>query len=97
MKKRHKGISTNRLKTNPREKVFADAWEELNAQPRSRRTPATVDYLIHPSNNDPSIASLHATDRECEVAATVIQWLGSPVGWSWLQETMAKIHGKAGE
>ena len=32
------------------------------------------------------------SDRDEMIAATVVQWLGSPVGWSFLQEAQDKIN-----
>lgn len=90
MKSRHNGISVNRLDENPREKVFHKAWKELNRQQHPQH-PAVVDYLAYPENNVGTQRPTLATDDECRLAATIIQWLGSPIGWSWLQETLSKI------
>jgi hypothetical protein len=43
----------------------------------------TLDYLLAKNCNDPNG---EVTDRDREVAATVIQWLGSPVGQDFVAE-----------
>lgn len=72
-----KGLHTHRLRDNPEEAKFAAAWD---AECQHR----ILHYLLHTGDQggqpppDPSL-------RECEVAATVIQWLGSSVGQSFLE------------
>ena len=78
MSKRHQGRNRHRLDQNPQERKFARLWEHENRHPRS-----IVDYLM---NGDGGLAPKSATDEQCEVAATVIQWLGSPVGEGFLRD-----------
>ncbi len=72
------GLHTHRFGDNPEEKRFAKAWERFDG--------ANLDYLLQCGE------PLHlgypppATDRERVVAATVIQWLGSPVGQGFLRD-----------
>lgn len=76
---RHQGISTNRLESNPDEKVFAEAW--------AKEAPTTLGYLLCGQDR-----SQHEyTQRDATVAATVIQWLGSPVGAGFLDDVQRKI------
>jgi hypothetical protein len=71
---KHRGMRTYRLKDNPEEKRFAQAWSEqgnilaylLDERPVQGGRPPTP------------------SDRDELVAATVIQWLGSPVGQHFL-------------
>lgn len=73
---KHHGLSRYRLEQNPLEKKFADAWEE--------QAPRTLGYLLcgqDRSNHDYS-------ERDAAVAATIIQWLGSPVGESFVREVL---------
>ncbi len=77
MKTKHIGISANRLSPaadNPREVAFAAQWS--NEQEENR----TLAHLI----------GKDFTDREAQVAATIIQWLGSNVGMRFLEETMKR-------
>lgn len=70
-----KGLHTYRFKENPEEKRFAEAWAKNNPLPwllDERR-------LQTGRPEDPS-------DRDTVVAATVIQWLGSPVGQAFLRD-----------
>lgn len=78
---KNKGLHMHRLQKsrgNPDEVKFAAAWEEKNERG------AVLAYLLQPGSQsgrppDPS-------DRDVTVAATVVQWLGSPVGQAFLQE-----------
>lgn len=69
--KRAKGLHEYRFKQNPEEKRFAAAWEREHV----------LEWLLGPGNERVS-----PTEREKVVAATVIQWLGSPVGQAFLSD-----------
>jgi len=75
---KHKGLSTYRLADNPLEQRFAEAWESM--QQRGN----ILDYLLSPTNR----LDTTATERDKIVAATVIQWLGSPVGQTFLRDVL---------
>ena len=82
-KKGPKGLHTYRLdpkQDNPEEVRFAKAWDaEVN---RELGPPhGTLAYLLG-DGKDPVVV----TDREEVVAATVVQWFGSPVGQAWLRD-----------
>lgn len=74
------GLWTHRFKDNPEELRFAEAWDEINETGRilawllDTRDDGAVGKPADPSTNDRM------------VAATVIQWLGSPVGHGFLSE-----------
>jgi len=73
----HVGTSSNRLRPdadNPREVAFAMEW--TRAQVESRQLARLL------GNN--------FSDRDAEVAATVIQWLGSNVGMCFLEEAIKR-------
>lgn len=80
----HHGRGRHRLNSNPLEKAFADAWESENA-PRSGRPHGLLDWLKGDGNR-PGIV----TQEEATIAATVVQWLGSTVGQSFLADVLAK-------
>ena len=86
---KNKGRSTFRFKHNPAEKIFAEAWEAQNSFPNSGGR-QTLDYLLAENINHPMG---EVTDRDRQVVATVIQWLGSPVGQAWLKDVQEKIDG----
>lgn len=65
-----RGLHSHRLKREPEEKRFADAWDD-------------EDVLKHLLGD--GVDALHDIGpRDEVVAATVIQWLGSEVGQSFL-------------
>ena len=77
-KSKHRGLQQYRYKDNPEEKRISDAWVTKNEYGN------VLAYLLHIGDQhgkppDPS-------NRDVEVAATVIQWLGSPMGQHWLME-----------
>ncbi len=79
---KNEGISLNRINSNPLEHRFAVAWEELNTDEVGHLNGrGTLDYMLSPTNRpDGEVA-----ERDRVVAATVIQWLGSPVGQRFLK------------
>lgn len=73
---KHDGLFIKRLSelaNNPREVTFAQLWKEENNANERR-------FLLQLLLQD------ELTQRDAEVAATVIQWLGSNVGMSFLTE-----------
>ena len=77
---KHEGFHKDRLRKNrdnPREVAFAEQWIfENDWGPRKCKM---LDALIP-----------DATKRDAEVAATIIQWLGSNVGMGFLIEAMQR-------
>lgn len=67
------GLNHYRTRDNPMEKVFADAW--------AREGERLLAYLLNHGETSP-----WPSDRDYAVAATVIQWLGSPVGQCFLRD-----------
>jgi hypothetical protein len=88
---KHKGLRTYRFKfnDNPMERVFAEAWVEEN------RVVSGNSLLDHLLAEDPNRPRGEVSQRDATVAATVIQWLGSPVGQCFLQDVVEKSHEKA--
>jgi hypothetical protein len=78
----HEGKSLHRLSSNPLEKAYHDAWLEHNDQPYG----GTLAYLLGDGNRP----SCDFTERDAEVAATIIQWLGSPVGQRFVEGVLSK-------
>lgn len=76
-KLKHVGINAHRLKDNPEELAFANAWDVFAAK--------QLKYLLCPPGLEQRWAVEPADDARV-VAATVVQWLGSPVGRSFLRE-----------
>jgi hypothetical protein len=81
---RNKGKWQYRFKDNPLEKAFAQEWEDRN---NGRMGPDTLDYMLA---EDPNRPMGEVSDRDREVAATVIQWLGSHVGSRFVKNVLCK-------
>lgn len=78
---KNEGMSQYRFRSNPLEEIFTIAWEELNTSDFGHDT--TLDYMLA---KDPNRPCAEVTDRDRMVAATVVQWLGSPVGQNFLRD-----------
>lgn len=72
------GKSTHRFKTNPHELVAAKIWAEHN---RDQDTSGILPCLL---GNGQTLRT--PTQEEWLVASTLMQWLGSPVGRSYLRD-----------
>lgn len=81
---KNKGIRQYRFESNPLEKAFAIKWEELN----NSRLIDILEYILSAEPNSPA----SVTDREREVAATIIQWLGSPVGFGFIKQVLKEAN-----
>ena len=76
------GFCANRLEEdpsqpgskNPREVTFAELWDEMNKVGHGGQ-PSFVERMIP-----------NCTDRDIQVAATIIQWLGTNVGIDMIRE-----------
>jgi len=77
-----KSRNSHRFQQNPLEKRFVDTWIEQNKYGH------TLSHIL----NGPSLYGLHTpavtSDHDEEVATTVIQWLGSPVGQAFLEDVL---------
>ena len=78
-KPKHRGLSTYRLADNPEERRFAEAWQEHNDRGR------TLDYLLDPHKGERGNPP-EAEEPDRVLAATIVQWLGSPVGQGFLRD-----------
>ena len=88
MKLKHEGMNLNRLTKeadNPREVVFAEMWKRENSRRRmSLLAWILKDWVKDPCGRDANEVSQH----DATVAATVIQWLGTNVGASFLTDVI---------
>jgi hypothetical protein len=76
-----KGLHPYRFKENPEEKRFAEAWAQHDDPDHVH-----LAYLLHVGSQGGGIRPVGASERDKVVAATVIQWLGSPVGQGFLRD-----------
>lgn len=76
------GLHPHRLKDNPAERRMSKAWKRRHAEVYGDMLGQLLDHRTG-GKDTPSL-----TTRDRVVAATVIQWLGSPVGTSWLAEAL---------
>ena len=83
MNSKFTGANSHRTETNPKEQAFADAWQEQNKWKHSM----LEQLLSADGGKTPAQVSL----RDEMIAATVIQWLGSPVGSCFLRDVLEKI------
>jgi hypothetical protein len=88
---RHVGVSHGRTKVDygglvNREKIFSDQWRRENeGVPSCLNGGKGVLELIVCSGEDGRLVR-DLTQLEAAVAATVVQWLGSNVGWCFLEQ-----------
>jgi len=79
---KHESLRRYRLDSNPIEKIFAEKWEQWQSIGN------TLAYLLNKENNSDWI---NVSQRDATVAATIIQWLGSPGGQSFLDKVQEEI------
>ena len=86
---KNKGIRQYRFKDNPLERCFAEKWDSLNSNVFNGRLDGRglLDYIMA---HNLMMPNGEVSDRDRVVAATVIQWLGSPVGQDFLDNCMGK-------
>lgn len=75
-----KGFHTHRFADNPEEQRFAEMWTRMGLDG------SNLDYLLTSVENHDNGRLEPASARDRQVAATIIQWLGSPVGQGFLRE-----------
>lgn len=73
-------INEHRLKREPLERRFLEVWDKKKKQQK------ILSYILdrdHTNRGD-----YLPTEEEVEIADTLIQWLGTPVGQGFLGEVM---------
>ena len=79
MKIKHEGINVHRLKGNPLEAKFAEAWKKE----ADRGLLGLLLCTCHHRNHEHRYSQ-----RDATVAATIVQWLGSPVGEYFVRQVL---------
>jgi len=72
------GLNQHRFSQNPLEVSYAVHWNRHNPKGQN----GYLDYMLAKDKNHPCG---EVTERDRVVAATVIQWLGSPCGQSFIR------------
>lgn len=92
----HRGIHYDRTKyeVNALERRFARAWRARNAGATRDSETQTLKYLLAPAveSSKPTFHDVPEafvlSGRDAQVAATVVQWLGSTEGQRFLREVL---------
>lgn len=79
------GLHTYRFGSNPVEKKAADLWQQYNDMPNGGDD--LLDWLL----GNGSKPAHDVSDRDRQVAATLMQWLGSPVGQGFIEELRKRM------
>lgn len=82
---RRYGIHQHRLESSPLEKRFSDAWHKCKYYSDQQYGESTLSHILSPYHDNEAIIVEEETKH---IAATIIQWLGSPVGQGFLREVM---------
>jgi hypothetical protein len=83
---KNRGDFHERTKYNPLEKAFADHWEvQNNTRTSSYHGVGLLQALFHSAGHEH-----HVTASERFVVATVVQWLGTNVGFGFLMSVLRK-------
>lgn len=89
---RHEGVHAQRVRSdhNKLEAVLARRWREQQARVRGlNRGLGVLENLMTPVGQDPE----PITQRDAAVAATVVQWMGSPIGQAFMDECREEAEG----
>lgn len=78
---------------NFREKIFLEEWKKINYLDEYINKNSTSSYLISDEFNKPA----HIDPETESNINTLIQWLGSPVGYSFVKQTIEKIEKRENE
>lgn len=79
MPDKNTGMHTHRLAENPEEERFANAWRQYNQT-------TLLEWLLTPSALHERRWPAPISERDEVVAATIVQWLGAPVGQGFLRD-----------
>lgn len=91
--KQNVGYRENRCENNPREKAFRDRWLKEN-EPIAyiNHGQGILQDLFIEAETPLSMFSKRYVEyiqpRDRYIVATIIQWLGSNIGWCFLEETL---------
>lgn len=86
-----RGARYYRVEHNEQEKAFADEWEKANKP--DQNDVATIDYLLDetPINDRRGTLPPLGNSHDIKVASMIIQWLGTNVGWCFLELALKRL------
>jgi hypothetical protein len=82
LKARYKGLHEHRLKDNPLEAQIIAAWQQANLDAMGPYTSDLLKHILGDAHHG------HVPLLLARRVATALQWLGSPVGFAWLVDTL---------
>lgn len=84
----HESLNEYRLANNPLERAFLEEWKEINKRaPMINHGWGTLEIILSSDFNDVQPIS----QRDANVAATVIQWLGTVCGQCFLRDVAERM------
>lgn len=93
LQKRFRGLFANRFDREPLERKFAEAWQNFNlGYSASGNPPDQSTALAQLLNTGDCRYPDPPSPRDFEVAATIIQWLGSSVGHGFIRGILEDEH-----
>ena len=76
-------INTHRLPSNPAERIFLEEWGTMEG--------STLRFILEEGRDRKNLGEANVSDRDRQVAATVMQWLGSPCGQFYLSQVQIRL------
>lgn len=95
----YRGLHHRRTEDNclagERERWFSTTWEQrcrLKLETTGNDTPQTLMFVTNKNNPDPEArrCAFRLTTRDRVIIATIIQWLGTSVGWAFLERALQR-------
>lgn len=82
------GLFSERIEFNEKEKAFHESWKEENKiQSHVNQGMGTLQNLMVGKDEKPLY---YITQNDRIIVATIIQWLGSNIGFNFLERTLKK-------
>lgn len=84
----NQGLFHERIEFNYKEKAFAETWKKENKiESHVNQGQGTLQNLMFDRNNEPCY---YITKNDRVIVATVIQWLGTNIGFNFLERALKK-------
>lgn len=84
----NQGLFPERTEFNNKEKAFSETWKKENKiESHVNQGQGTLQNLMFDRNNEPCY---YITKNDRVIVATVIQWLGTNIGFNFLERSLKK-------